>query len=73
MSALGRNRPVRPATADVWCGSAAGFGTAQAVAVGTTGGATVDTVPPTAGLLVEPGNVEALTRAPAAAMEAHRS
>ena len=28
-----------------------------------TGGATVDTVPATAGVLVEPGNVKALTRA----------
>jgi glycosyltransferase involved in cell wall biosynthesis len=47
-----------------------GYGMAYAEAmghglpiIGTTGGATVDTVPPTAGLLVEPGNVKALTRA----------
>ena len=47
-----------------------GYGIAYAEAmahglpiIGTTGGATVDTVPSTAGVLVEPGNVEALTRA----------
>jgi glycosyltransferase involved in cell wall biosynthesis len=47
-----------------------GYGMAYAEAmahglpiIGTTGGATVDTVPPTAGLLVEPGSVKALTRA----------
>ncbi len=47
-----------------------GYGMAYAEAmahglpiIGTTGGATVDTVPPTAGVLVEPGNVKALTRA----------
>lgn len=47
-----------------------GYGMAYAEAmahglpiIGTTGGATVDTVPPTAGVLVEPGNVEALTHA----------
>jgi glycosyltransferase involved in cell wall biosynthesis len=47
-----------------------GYGMAYAEAmahglpvIGTTGGATVDTVPPDAGLLVEPGNVKALTRA----------
>jgi glycosyltransferase involved in cell wall biosynthesis len=47
-----------------------GYGMAYAEAmahglpiIGTTGGATVDTVPPTAGVLVEPGNVNALTRA----------
>lgn len=31
--------------------------------IGTTGGATMDTVPPNAGVLVDPGNVKALTRA----------
>jgi glycosyltransferase involved in cell wall biosynthesis len=31
--------------------------------IGTTGGATMDTVPPDAGVLVDPGNVKALTRA----------
>jgi len=47
-----------------------GYGMAYAEAmahglpiIGTTGGATVDTVPATAGVLVEPGNVKALTRA----------
>ena len=47
-----------------------GYGMAYAEAmahglpiIGTTGGATVDTVAPTAGVLVEPGNVKALTRA----------
>jgi glycosyltransferase involved in cell wall biosynthesis len=47
-----------------------GYGMAYAEAmahglpvIGTTGGAIVDTVPPNAGVLVEPGNVEALTRA----------
>ncbi|MCW5658885.1 MAG: glycosyltransferase family 4 protein [Burkholderiaceae bacterium] len=47
-----------------------GYGMAYAEAmahglpiIGTTGGATVDTVPPTAGVLVEPGNVNALSRA----------
>src|SRR6185436_3155299 len=47
-----------------------GYGMAYAEAmahglpiVGTTGGATVDTVPPNAGVLVDPGNVKALTRA----------
>ena len=47
-----------------------GYGMAYAEAmahglpiIGTTGGATVDTVPPTAGVLVEPGNVKALARA----------
>lgn len=47
-----------------------GYGMAYAEAmahglpiIGTTGGATVDTVPPTAGVLVEPENVKALTRA----------
>jgi glycosyltransferase involved in cell wall biosynthesis len=47
-----------------------GYGMAYAEAmahglpvVGTTGGATVDTVPPNAGVLVEPGNLKALTRA----------
>ena len=47
-----------------------GYGMAYAEAmahglpvIGTTGGATVDTVPPNAGVLVEPGNVKALTRA----------
>ena len=47
-----------------------GYGMAYAEAmahglpvIGTTGGATVDTVPPSAGVLVEPGNVKALTRA----------
>jgi glycosyltransferase involved in cell wall biosynthesis len=47
-----------------------GYGMAYAEAmahglpvIGTTGGATVDTVPPRAGLLVEPGNVKALTGA----------
>ena len=47
-----------------------GYGMAYAEAmahglpiIGTTGGATVDTVPSTAGVLVEPGNVTALTRA----------
>ena len=47
-----------------------GYGMAYAEAmahglpiIGTTGGATVDTVPPNAGVLVDPGNVKALTRA----------
>ena len=47
-----------------------GYGMAYAEAmasglpiIGTTGGATADTVPATAGVLVEPGNVEPLTRA----------
>ena len=47
-----------------------GYGMAYAEAmahglpiIGTTGGATIDTVPPTAGVLVEPGNVKALSRA----------
>jgi glycosyltransferase involved in cell wall biosynthesis len=47
-----------------------GYGMAYAEAmahglpiIGTTGGATADTVPATAGVLVEPGNVKALTRA----------
>lgn len=47
-----------------------GYGMAYAEAmahglpiIGTTGGAIVDTVPPTAGVLVEPGNVDALTLA----------
>jgi glycosyltransferase involved in cell wall biosynthesis len=47
-----------------------GYGMAYAEAmahclpiIGTTGGATVDTVPPTAGVLVEPGNVKAMARA----------
>ena len=47
-----------------------GYGMAYAEAmahglpiIGTTGGATVDTVPATAGMLIEPGNVKALTRA----------
>lgn len=47
-----------------------GYGMAYAEAmahglpiIGTTGGATVDTVPPAAGVLVEPGNVKALVRA----------
>ena len=47
-----------------------GYGMAYAEAmahglpvIGTTGGATVDTVPPNAGVLVEPGDVKALTRA----------
>jgi glycosyltransferase involved in cell wall biosynthesis len=47
-----------------------GYGMAYAEAmahglpiIGTTGGATVDTVPPNAGVLVDPGNVTALTRA----------
>jgi glycosyltransferase involved in cell wall biosynthesis len=47
-----------------------GYGMAYAEAmahglpiVGTTGGATVDTVPPNAGVLVDPGNLKALTRA----------
>jgi glycosyltransferase involved in cell wall biosynthesis len=31
--------------------------------IGTTGGATADTVPPNAGVLVDPGNVKALTSA----------
>jgi glycosyltransferase involved in cell wall biosynthesis len=31
--------------------------------IGTTGGALVDTVPPNAGILIDPGNVKALTRA----------
>ena len=51
-------------------GAAQGIGLAYAEAmahglpiIGTTGGATVDTVPPSAGVLVEPGNVKALTRA----------
>lgn len=53
-----------------------GYGMAYAEAmthglpiIGTTGGATVDTVPPTAGVLVEPGNVKALTRALRAVLE----
>jgi glycosyltransferase involved in cell wall biosynthesis len=47
-----------------------GYGMAYAEAmahglpvIGTTGGATMDTVPATAGVLVDPGNVKALTRA----------
>jgi len=47
-----------------------GYGMAYAEAmahglpiIGTTGGAIVDTVPPNAGVLVDPGNVKALTRA----------
>jgi len=47
-----------------------GYGMAYAEAmahglpiIGTWGGATIDTVPPEAGFLVEPGNAEALTRA----------
>lgn len=47
-----------------------GYGMAYAEAmahglpvIGTTGGAIVDTVPPDAGVLVDPGNVKALTRA----------
>ena len=47
-----------------------GYGMAYAEAmahglpvIGTTGGATADTVPPNAGVLVDPGNVKALTRA----------
>jgi glycosyltransferase involved in cell wall biosynthesis len=47
-----------------------GYGMAYAEAmahglpvIGTTGGATVDTVPPDAGVLVDPGNVKTLTRA----------
>ncbi len=47
-----------------------GYGMAYAEAmahglpvIGTTGGATVDTVPPSAGVLIDPGNVKALTRA----------
>jgi len=47
-----------------------GYGMAYAEAmahglpvIGTTGGATMDTVPVTAGVLVDPGNVKALTRA----------
>jgi glycosyltransferase involved in cell wall biosynthesis len=47
-----------------------GYGMAYAEAmahglpvIGTTGGATIDTVPPNAGVLVEPGDVKALTRA----------
>jgi glycosyltransferase involved in cell wall biosynthesis len=47
-----------------------GYGMAYAEAmahglpiIGTTGGATMDTVPPDAGVLVDPGNVKALTRA----------
>ena len=47
-----------------------GYGMAYAEAmahglpiIGTTGGATVDTVPPNAGVLVDPGNIKALTRA----------
>jgi glycosyltransferase involved in cell wall biosynthesis len=47
-----------------------GYGMAYAEAmahglpvIGTTGGATMDTVPVTAGILVDPGNVNALTRA----------
>jgi glycosyltransferase involved in cell wall biosynthesis len=47
-----------------------GYGMAYAEAmahglpiIGTTGGATVDTVPPNAGVLIDPGNVKALTRA----------
>jgi glycosyltransferase involved in cell wall biosynthesis len=53
-----------------------GYGMAYAEAmanglsiIGTTGGATVDTVPPTAGVLVEPGNVMALTGALRAVLE----
>ncbi len=47
-----------------------GYGMAYAEAmahglpiIGTTGGAIVDTVPPNAGILIDPGNVKALTRA----------
>lgn len=47
-----------------------GYGMAYAEAmahglpiIGTTGGATMDTVPPNAGVLVDPGDVKALTRA----------
>ncbi len=47
-----------------------GYGMAYAEAmahglpiIGTTGGATLNTVPPNAGVLVDPGNVKALTRA----------
>jgi glycosyltransferase involved in cell wall biosynthesis len=47
-----------------------GYGMAYAEAmahglpiIGTTGGATADTVPPNAGVLVDPGNVKTLTRA----------
>jgi glycosyltransferase involved in cell wall biosynthesis len=56
-----------------------GYGMAYAEAmahglpvIGTTGGATVDTVPPDAGVLVDPGNVKALTRALAMLIENER-